>query len=73
MLAAMGPFVAGLPWPYTPNLPLCVHIYTPPLTLRGHGGTFVRILTGLSNTPVRWPSFGSEIVVEVLYARCVRG
>lgn len=31
----------------------------------GHDGTLVRLLAGLSAIPLRWPSFGSEVVLEV--------
>lgn len=35
----------------------------------GHDGTLVRLLAGLGAIPLRWPSFGSEVVLEV---RCAR-
>jgi hypothetical protein len=38
------------------------HIYTPPLTLRGYDSTLVHLLAGLGAIPLRWPSFGSEVV-----------
>jgi hypothetical protein len=31
----------------------------------GHDSTLVRLLAGLGATPLRWPSFGSEVVLEV--------
>jgi len=31
----------------------------------GHDGTLVRLLAGLGAIPLRWPSFGSEVVLEV--------
>ena len=31
----------------------------------GHDGTLVRLLAGLGTVPLRWPSFGSEVVFEV--------
>ncbi|KAI9463914.1 phosphoglycerate mutase-like protein [Russula earlei] len=31
----------------------------------GHDGTLVRLLAGLGAVPLRWPSFGSEIVFEI--------
>jgi hypothetical protein len=38
------------------------HIYTPPLTLRGYDSMLVHLLAGLGAIPLRWPSFGSEVV-----------
>jgi len=31
----------------------------------GHDGSLVRLLAGLGGVPLRWPSFGSEVVFEV--------
>jgi 2-phosphoxylose phosphatase len=31
----------------------------------GHDSTLVRLLAGLGAVPLRWPSFGSEVVFEV--------
>ena len=31
----------------------------------GHDGTLIRLLAGLGAIPLRWPSFGSEVVLEV--------
>ncbi len=31
----------------------------------GHDGTLVRLLAGLGASPLRWPSLGSEVVLEV--------
>ena len=45
---------------------LTVPTFTHPLALYvGHDGTLVRLLTGLGAIPLRWPSFGSEVVLEV--------
>lgn len=50
---------------------LAAPTFTHPLALHvGHDGTLVRLLAGLGSNPIRWPSFGSEVVIEVsmLYA-----
>jgi len=31
----------------------------------GHDGSLVRLLAGLGGVPLRWPSFGSEVVFEI--------
>jgi len=31
----------------------------------GHDGSLVRLLAGLGAVPLRWPSFGSEVVFEI--------
>jgi 2-phosphoxylose phosphatase len=36
----------------------------------GHDGTLVRLLAGLGVSPLRWPSLGSEVVLEVRTFRC---
>lgn len=38
----------------------------------GHDGTLVRLLAGLGVIPLRWPSFGSEVVLEVRHVVCAR-
>lgn len=45
---------------------LSVSTFTQRLSLYvGHDGTLVRLLAGLGAIPLRWPSFGSEVVLEV--------
>jgi len=45
---------------------LAVPTFTHRLALYvGHDGTLVRLLAGLGAVPLRWPSFGSEVVLEV--------
>ncbi|KAH9993436.1 phosphoglycerate mutase-like protein [Russula vinacea] len=45
---------------------LAVPTFTHRLALYvGHDGTLVRLLAGLGVIPLRWPSFGSEVVLEV--------
>jgi len=45
---------------------LAVPTFTHRLSLYvGHDGTLVRLLAGLGAIPLRWPSFGSEVVLEV--------
>ena len=45
---------------------LAVPTFTHRLSLNvGHDGTLVRLLAGLGAIPLRWPSFGSEVVLEV--------
>lgn len=45
---------------------LAVPAFTHRLALYiGHDGTLIRILAGLGAIPLRWPSFGSEVVLEV--------
>jgi len=45
---------------------LAVPTFTHRLSLYvGHDGTLVRLLGALGAIPLRWPSFGSEVVLEV--------
>jgi len=45
---------------------LAVPTFTHRLSLYvGHDGTLVHLLAGLGAIPLRWPSFGSEVVLEV--------